>query len=638
MCAMTKIAARHKAVGWRMPKGNRGVRMTGWAVMGLVCLLAAGCKEQRKKSAAKQQPPQTQPKPPPPDAPPPASANDGFGVPPFVTQADLRPLADLASQSPRSLNQQLNEIGELIYGYNLPFGRYTLDPAARPPSAAEVAAEECMNSWLSGVTFVTDREKPGGFRANDPDRGVFEQCMQSKQIVVGTEIKYNFRHNIAFECTPFGADQGPGQNPVQGPGQSPVQGQVPGGPQGFPDLSGQSVVSPAFSKGYCEQGQRASVRYNVQVEVRQVGADQKELRLYRRTKALTDRSGGGLCTWTWDQARRAKIFSDCVFLDRVDASGTATHRFVLVSFDRVEGQQSASGGFIYTGGTASVQLNDYKGTITFVPQGAPSWAMAKEGGKDQARGPLAIPQGHGLPPGSYPGGGGPGTNPGGGWGYIPVVGPNGAQEQQCDPRVTPENIELSGGMGNGVVSLWRREIGDSVYHAGYVHPDRTNMRQSFIARVRGNVRVWCRTYLVQSGPNLSSEGVFIDYLGGDQMHAAFVTRHNVYVPVGTPVYQSNRPAQESPAVYLVALEPNTGNVRKASWFDVFSQPAGAFSSVVLDAQGLPQGLIRLRAFVTQAQATGCPNQGTGTYGVVLRGDLSGLAAQQAENCPGSTQF
>jgi hypothetical protein len=166
-----------------------------------------------------------------------------------------------------------------------------------------------------------------------------------------------------------------------------------------------------------------------------------------------------------------------------------------------------------------------------------------------------------------------------------------------------------------------------------VHPNQSEDRHSFIARVRGNQLLWCRTYMIQQPQGSSSEGVFIGDVGGGQFYAAFVTRQNLYVPVGNPVYQATRPTQDSPAVYIAKFDPNTGNVSNATWFDMFSSPSGAFSTVVIDAQGTQPGNIRLRAVVTQAKAPGCTTTGTGNYGIWLRADLSALSSQQAEFCP-----
>lgn len=603
-------------------------------IMGMSGFSLTACN---KKSSAKKTNPAASASPnPQKEIPERPEGADGTGTaPPFVGTQDFQPYADLTPQTGKALPQQMNELGALIYGYDLPFDVYSVENFV--PSPAEEAGEQCLNDYLSQIKFQLAAQtgnQPAGatpsddanFNAVVPDKAVFNTCMEQKQRSTPSlaGISTDFKVNIFLSC--------------QGNGKT------------GPNLANVAVTAPEWHKGFCETGTKSEVRYNISLEVKQtktaanspnqspVQASPAQtngdgiLRYYKRTKALTSRSAG-TCTWTKSPAENVKSFNDCVFLDRVDVQNNATARFAYVEFDRVVGQQSLSGGFQFTGGRAKVRLNNFEGEITFRPSGAPAWSMTKSGTQNATPGQLAIPQGHGMAPTGVPGGGaGPGPGGSSQTGVITwITGPAGEQELRCGPQVTAQNIR---GTGNGFVTQHSLELGNISYHAGYFHENQTDARTSFLARIENNQIVWCRTYVVKNVG--SSEGLFIAIVGG-QLYGAFVSNKDVYIPIGSAVYQSVRSPQDIPSIYLVKFEPTTGNPMNATWFNTFSAEGAALRTVILDGQQLGEGFVRLRAFLTQARPPGCDATATGDYGIVLKSDLSALANERAEFCPGQQQ-
>jgi hypothetical protein len=601
----------------------------GLAVAGLA---ATGCNN--KKSSSKPNPtpsPQvsTEPKPAPPE-----SANGTGTSGQFVGTQDLQPFADVTPQSGSALPQQMNELSQLIYGYDLPFDGYTVEGFV--PSQAEVAAEQCMNDYLAQIKFQqADQTSSGGTNpsvtAVVPEKSVFENCMKQKNIVAGSDIKTDTKVNIYLTC--------------EGNGQT------------GPNLANVLVTAPEWNRGFCEVGTKSEVRYNISLEVQQpraaatnpnqspVQANPSQttgdvLRYYKRTKALTSTSAGS-CSWTWSQTERVKTFNDCVFLDRIDVGPSSTARFAYAEFDRVTGQQSLGGGFLYNGGRAKVRLNNIEGEIAFSGNTPPRWSMTKSGTQAAVTGQVTIPSGHGIAPTVFPGSGGtayqPGTpgqgqpyQPGQPGTYVPITGPGGAQELRCDSRVSVQNIQS---LGNGYVTQHSIPAGNATYYAGYFHPNQTDAKTSFVVKIENNQLAWCRTYVVNNIG--SSEGLFVAAIG-DQYYAALVSNQDVYIPIstgGSAVFQNVRSPQNTPSIYLVKFEPSTGNPMNATWFNPSTTEGARLSTVILDGQQLGQGSVRLRAFLTQARPPGCDTTGTGDYGILLKSDLSGLVSDRAEFCP-----
>jgi hypothetical protein len=606
----------------------------GLAVAGLA---ATGCNN--KKSSSKPNPtpsPQVSTEPTP---APPESANGTGTSGQFVGTQDLQPFVDVTPQSGSALPQQMNELSQLIYGYDLPFDGYTVEGFV--PSQAEVAAEQCMNDYLAQIKFQKADQTglPAGaadpsFTAVVPEKTVFNTCFDQKKGPSSSEIKTDFKVNIYFRC--------------EGNGQT------------GPNLENITVTAPEWNRGFCEIGTKSEVRYNISVEVQQArtattnpnqspvqanpnhNAGDGVLRYYKRTKALTSTTAGA-CSWTWTPTERVKTFNDCVFLDRIDVGPSSSARFAKVELDRVTGQQSLGGGFQFTGGQAKVRLNNIEGEIVFSANAAPGWSMKKSGTQAPVTGQVTIPSGHGIAPTVFPGSGGtayPG-NPGqGGPGqpyqpgqpgtYVPITGPGGTQELRCDSRVSVQNIQS---LGNGYVTQHSIPAGSATYYAGYFHPNQTDARTSFVAKIENNQLAWCRTYVVNNIG--SSEGLFVAAIG-DQYYAALVSNQDVYIPIstgGSAVFQNVRSPQNTPSIYLVKFEPSTGNPMNATWFNPSTTEGARLSTVILDGQQLGQGSVRLRAFLTQARPPGCDASGTGDYGILLKSDLSGLVSGRAEFCP-----
>jgi hypothetical protein len=610
---------------------NQGIPTLALVLM-FAGLGTAACNQ--KKSSSKPAPspsPQVSadPKPAPPE-----SANGTGTSGQFVGTQDLQPFDDVTPQSGNALPQQMNEVAQLIYGYDLPFDSYNIEGFV--PSQAEVAAEQCMNEYLAQIKFQqADQASSGTTNPNVtavvPEKTVFNSCFDQRKGVSGSKINTDFKVNIYLNCVELNGQTGP-------------------------NLANVLVTAPEWNRGFCEVGTKSEVRYNISLEVQQANTAAtnpnqspaqanpsqnagQTLRYYKRTKALTSTTAGS-CSWTWSQTERVKSFNDCVFLDRIDVGPSSTARFAYAEFDRVTGQQSLAGGFQFTGGQAKVRLNNIEGAIAFNTNSTPSWSMTKSGTQTPVTGQVTIPAGHGIAPTVFPGSNGTGypATPGqGGAGqpyqpgqagtYVPITGPGGAQELRCDSRVSVQNIQS---FGNGYVTQHSIPVGNATYYAGYFHPNQTDTKISFLAKIENNQLAWCRTYVVKN--NGSSEGLFVAAIG-DQYYTAFVSNRDVYIPIGSAVFQNVRSPQDTPSIYIVKFDAGTGNPTNATWFNPFTTDNAKLSTVILDGQQLGQGSVRLRAFLTGAKPPGCDTPGTGDYGILLKSDLSGLVNERAEYCP-----
>lgn len=582
---------------------HRVVALTGVSATLAGTLLLGSCEQKKSKSTPKQQA-STQPTATPEATPTPtpvADANptttDGQGpAPTFVTPENFNPYSTVTPQSGSRMNDMMNEVASLIYGFNTRYQPFTVESYS--PTALESEATSCANKDLEQSVFT---QSGSGYTVGRRDPNLFNACINGIGTRVTNPYKTEAQWNVDYDC------------------------------KGQPyDLNNTALTDSRVSKGLCETGSAATFRYNGSVtaqEFSDTGMTQVA-RFFKRTVAIANKAGGN-CAWTWNEAEKVKVFTDCIFLDRVDGNNQTSTRFVLVTFDRVVGQTSNNGGFLYTGGVANVIYNNWKGQITFDGANRPKWVMKQDNSNTQLTGELALPSGHGGQPGTQPGAGATGnssTNPGGTGveAFVPAGGA-GTNEVRCASSITAANISSE---GNGVVPLYTFESGASTYHAGYVHENPNAEKQAFVARVANSQLVWCRTLATQVTGR--SQGAFVGLAGGS-LYAVFVANQNNYPTVGSS-YVASHPATGRDVAYIARLSESSGNLLNATWFDFTTNGSANFSTILIDDQAVAADQVRLRAYLANAQAPACQRTATGEYAVGLKRDLSAIAAS-AQTCP-----
>lgn len=591
--------------------------IAGWTVGALLPIatlalpglgLTVSCKPQKKQEAATPETPVQEPEgtPPPPSGPDPKVVNDGHGTQPSpsLQPTDFEPSESPNPQSGNALAQQMNQVNELISSFDFQLKPYSgLENYQASPH--EMQAEGCLNDYLARSKFVR-RNTDGHIEVETLNPSIFSECLKTNPVQSATGKTATFGTNFYFSCS----------------------GTEPTGP----NLDGLPTTAPEWTKRYCESGQSASVRYEIRIQAKETGQNGETLRSFRRLKALSSRSGQE-CSWDYQPAQQLRVFKDCVFIERIDNNDSTSSLFVSVEFSNVTARVF-QGGMSYVGGTAKVRFNNFTGTITFQENGAHTWSLKEEGTDKTQTGIISsnsgtLGQAIAPNPAQYPYGTSyEGAKP---LSYTPVTSADNGREITCSPLVSAQNIEIGGGLGNGAVSQFRTvHPSGAIFHAGYVYDDATGTRKPFIAQIANNVLVWCRTYMVQNIG--TAQGVWIGDIGAAQYYAAFVADQPSFAPVGQ-AFQATRPPEQKAVIYLAQFDPATGNVLAGSWFDILQTPGASFSTVLLDAAGLSRGQVRLRAYMSNNQGPGCPRVASGNYGIVLRGDLSGLATTNAEFCP-----
>jgi hypothetical protein len=568
---------------------------------GLSGILIFGSCEQKKSKPQQKQQGNTNPTPespapePTPETPETPETTDGTGPnPPFVTPDSFNPYSTVTPQSGNRINEMMNEVSNLIYGFNTRYQPFIIE--SYTPSILETEATQCANSDLDQSVFSQTNT---GYTVGRTDASRFTNCINSIGNRVTNRFTSEAQWNVGYDCK----------------GQTYELNNVP-------------LTDIRVSKGLCEYGSAATFRYNGSVTAQEFAdAGQTQvLRFFKRTVAISDKAGGN-CAWTWNGSERVKVFSDCVFLDRVDGSNQTSTRFVMVTFDRVVGQTSNNGGFLYTGGVANVIYNNWRGQITFNGTNRPTWQMRQDNSNTQLTGELSIPNGHGGQPNLLPGDSGTanGSQPAfGSEAFIPAGG-TGGNEFRCASSITVSNLVAE---GNGVVPLYTFDTGTTTYYTGYVHETPNSEKQAFVARVANNQLVWCRTLTTQASGR--SQGAFVGVARGS-LYVIFVANQGSFPTVGT-AYIPNHPAPGRDIAYIARLSEASGNLLNATWFDFTTNGSGSFSTLLIDDQGAPTDQLRLRAYLANAQPPSCQRTATGEYATGVRLDLSGIASS-ALACP-----
>lgn len=582
---------------------HRAVVLIGVSATLAGTLLLSSCEKKKSKSTPKQQA-SAQPTGEPAvmlTPTPVAEANpadiDGQGTAPsFVTPENFNPYSTVTPQTGSRMNAMMNEVANLIYGFNARYQAFTVE--SYTPTALETEATGCANTDLQQSIFTASGS---GYTISGRDPNHFKTCINNTGNRVTNPYKTEAQWNVDYDC----------------------QGQQY-------DLNNIGLTDTRVSRGLCETGTAATFRFNGSVTAQEFGDASlaQVVRFFKRTIAISNNAGGN-CAWTWNDAEKVKVFNDCVFLDRVDGNNQTSTRFVLVTFDRVVGQTSNSGGFLYTGGVANVIYNNWRGQIAFDGTNRPKWVMKQDGSNTQLTGELAVPAGHGGQPSVQPGIGVTGNSPTnlgdtGFEAYVPAGGP-GTNEVRCASSITTSNINSE---GNGVVPLYAFQSGSSTYYTGYVHESPNAEKQAFVARVANDQLVWCRTLATQVIGR--SQGAFVGLLGGS-LYVVFVSNQNNYPVVGTS-YMGSHPAVGRDVAYIARLSEWSGNLLNATWFDFTTNGGGNFPTILIDEQAVAADQVRLRAYLANAQAPTCQRAATGEYAVGLKRDLSGIAST-AQACP-----
>jgi hypothetical protein len=318
----------------------------------LIGIFASSCTDKKKSTAASPQPEKPKvetanpPAPPAPVVPAPNTSDGtvtggggtttgtspttpstgGDGQQPFVTTETIAPPQTAPVSGQTVVPQAVaNELAGLASTFRPPYG--PTEASTYQKTAFEERLISCVNQWLEQTKIQVAGDKMTFTSSVDVN-----ECV--KGVTVANIGNFTFNHNIKLRCE--GKD--------------------------LSELNDKFMTDAAFALNFCKDGSGGEFLYNVVIEAKETDKNNQVVRVYKRTKAITSKTGG-TCAFT-NSADGVRTWNECVWLDRIDGKDGVIH---YANFTTKSGAQSTfkDKGFAFKSGQADVVLDDYKGSFTF---------------------------------------------------------------------------------------------------------------------------------------------------------------------------------------------------------------------------------------------------------------------------------
>jgi len=218
-------------------------------------------------------------------------------------------------------------------------------------SAIEAQMETCMNNYLTAAAFQIS-----GTTTSVTTVANINTCMQNASPTLvssgGGQYSYSDQFYINFGCT-----------------------------TSLQSLSGVSVTDPQFIDNFCSTGSSGLIEFASMITTTEYNTDNVTVnRSYKRIKAFQGKNGasGTGCAFTNTNGVRT-YDPNCIWTDLMNNAAGSVH-FVSIQPATTTSVVGTSGVF-YTGGTASVTVDNEQGTITFTGASNPAynWAFGTGG-------------------------------------------------------------------------------------------------------------------------------------------------------------------------------------------------------------------------------------------------------------------